>query len=59
MLPLYRINSIETQHWRHEFFLGLCIDSSQIEPIEQESNEGDRTGQFTSEYLDELAQEGL
>jgi hypothetical protein len=45
---------IETQQWRHEFLLGLCIDSWQIEPIEQESNYGDRTGQFTSEYQDSL-----
>ena len=47
-------DEVLTQQWRHEFLLGLCINSWQIEPIEQESNEGDRTGQFASEYEESL-----
>ena len=47
-------DDILTQQWRYDFFLGVCIDGGQIEPVEQESTEYDRTGQFTSEYEDSL-----
>lgn len=48
---------ILTQQWRHDFFAGICLDSWQVEPIEQEGDDGDRTGQITAEYWENLGYE--
>ena len=51
------VDEILTQHWRYEFLLGVCIRSWQVEPIEQQSTEGDRTGQLMTEFWDALERE--
>lgn len=48
---------ILTQHWRHEFVLGYCVRSWQVEPIEQEGDDGDRSGQLTSQYWEMIGYE--
>lgn len=38
---------ILTQHWRYETLFGYIISSWQVEPVEQESDDGDHTGDDT------------
>lgn len=43
-------DTILTQHWRHETSMGVIIHSAQIDPVEQEGDDGYRVGELTSEY---------
>ena len=43
-------DSILTQHWRYEWFMGIVISSLKIEPIEQAGNDGDKTGSYEWGY---------
>jgi hypothetical protein len=42
--PLTLTDSILTQHWRYERFFGIVISSWQINPVEQEGQDGNHNG---------------
>ena len=42
------VDDVLTQHWRHEWFMGVCIRSWQIDPVEQEGDDGSRVGDYVS-----------
>lgn len=39
-------DSVLTQHWRHEWFMGVIINSWQMSPVEQEGWDGYRVGDY-------------
>ncbi len=43
-------DSVLTQHWRYEWFMGIIISSLKIEPVEQAGNDGDKTGTYEWGY---------
>ncbi|OQY13630.1 MAG: hypothetical protein B6I31_00840, partial [Desulfobacteraceae bacterium 4572_19] len=44
------VDDILIQQWRHEWYMGVCIRSWQVEPVEQEGDDGSKVGDYVSMF---------